>query len=156
METLTKSEKNEKIEVIRIPPHLTTETEELLPRLGELPLPVQLVFRALQHFADRAANGADVHVTCYDDNAYLRVATKKSVFLFEQTHENTYLLYFERQRGATEIIKRVLIRCDEETAKKIVKVLYSVFEDAVENGNIDIRPIVELFCIEAQQQPQPQ
>ena len=150
-ETLTKN-----IEVVRGTPHFVAETEEALSRLRELPLPVQVVLRALQHFADKASDSADIYITYYDSNTYLRVATKKSVFLFEQIHENTYLLYFERQRGATELIKKVLIHCDEETAKKIVKVLYSVFEDAVENGNIDVRPVVELFCIEAQQQPQPQ
>ena len=143
------SEITKNIEVVRCSPYLTAETEEALSRLRELPLPVQLVLRAMQHFASKALDGADVYIT-YDGN-YFEAMTKRSAFVFERISENTYVLHFERQRGSTELVKKVLIRCDEETAKRIVKVLYSTFTDAVENGNVDIRPVLELFGIEARQ-----
>ena len=143
METLTKNE-NYRIEVVKKTPHLSAETEEALSAVRELPLPVQIALRALQHFADKANDGADVYIT-YDSSAYFKVMTRRSVFVFEQLSENTYVLYFERQKRSTELIKKVFISCSEETAKRIAGALYSVFSDAVENSNVDIRPIIELF-----------
>jgi len=146
MEVETKNEKNEKIEVVRRTPHLSTETEELLQRLRELPLPVQIITRALQHFADKAFDSADIQVHYKKTEAFLKVSTKRSTLLFERLPASQYYqLYFERSCTGTLIIKKVVLSCSEETAMKFADTLREAFLVAVCDGIIDVRRVLEFF-----------
>jgi len=146
METLTKNEKNEKIEVVRGTPHFVAETEEALSRLRELPLPVQIVLRALQHFTDKANDGADVQVHYKETEAFFRVSTRKSTLLFERLPASRrYQLYFERHVAGALIVKKVTLECNEEIAMKFARALREAFLVALVEGIVDVRRVLEFF-----------
>jgi len=133
-----------KLEVVREAVRMTDETKELSSNIRALPVPLQIVLRALQHFANKANDGADVQVHYEETEAFLKVSTRKSTLLFEKVGRH-YQLYFERHVAGTLIIKKAVIECSEETAVKFASALRETFLIALHEGIVDVRPVLEFF-----------
>jgi hypothetical protein len=137
-----------KIDVVKETVRVTDETKNLLSNMNKLPTPVQIALRALQHFADKASDGADVQLHFSETEPFLKVATKRSTLLFEMLPASQrYQLYFERMKAGALIIKKVVIECDEETAIKFASALKEAFAVALYEGIIDVRRVLESFQI---------
>jgi len=133
-----------KLEVVREAVRMTDETKELLSNIRALPVPLQIVLRALQHFADKAFDSADVQVHYRETEAFLKVSTKKSTLLFEKVGQH-YQLYFERCIAGAWVIKKAVLECNEEVAMKFASALKETFLIALYEGIIDVRRVLEFF-----------
>jgi hypothetical protein len=129
-----------KWEIVTKTPHLA------IPNVDEIPLPAQIVFRALQHFASKAADGADV-VLKYDvegNKPFLECKTKNSWLTVEYI-DGVLLVKFVRKRGvagdAEEVkVKQVALRTALNTARDIIYHLSVVFVDAICNLYVHSTP----------------
>jgi len=141
------------VEVRREVPHLGEETTRLLARLGELPLHVQVILRALQHFADKAADGADVKIESDTIVPFFRASTRRSVFVFSKSNGGIgYSFLFRREKQGELWVKRAYIDCSSEQARTIVEKMKTLFTEAVVEGIININSeILEHFGVEVQQ-----
>ena len=135
-----------KLEVVREAVRMTDETKELLGNFKALPVPLQIIVRALQHFADKAFDSADVQVHYKETEVFFKVSTRKSTLLFERLPASQrYQLYFERSRAGALIIKKAVIECSEEVAMKFASALKETFLIALYEGIIDVRRVLEFF-----------
>jgi hypothetical protein len=137
-----------KLEVVKETAKVTDETKNLLNNMSKLPTPVQIVVRALQHFADKAFDSADVQLHFKETEPFLKVSTKRSTLLFERLPASQrYQLYFERMKAGALIVKKVVLECNEETAMKFASALREAFAMALYEGIIDVTRILESFQI---------
>jgi len=135
-----------KLEVVKEAVRMTDETKELLGNFKALPVPLQIIVRALQHFADKAFDSADVQVHYKETEVFFKVSTRKSTLLFERLPASQrYQLYFERSRAGALIIKKAVIECSEEVAMKFASALKETFLIALYEGIIDVRRVLEFF-----------
>jgi hypothetical protein len=118
----------------------TIHTE--IPDVAKMPLPAHVIFRAAEHFASKAADGADI-VLRYDyesDKPHLVCETKRSWLTIEYVGD-ILLIRFTRMRRKGELkIKKTAIRCDRETAKNLVYNIANVLTDAVVHSFIHSTP----------------
>jgi hypothetical protein len=137
-----------RLEVVKETARVTGETKNLLSDMRKLPTPIQIVVRALQHFADKAFNSADVQLHFKETEPFLKVATKRSTLLFERLPASQrYMLYFERMKAGALIVKKVVLECNEETAVKFASALKEAFAVAIYEGTVDVMRILESFQI---------
>ena len=123
----------------------TRTPHTFIPDISKMPLPAQIIFRAAQHFASKAADGADITLT-YDfdtDKPYLKCESRKSWFDMEYTGD-LLLIKFTRMRKVGDLkVKQIAIRCSLNIAKNIVAGTADVFIDAIgdlyvhSNPNLD-------------------
>jgi hypothetical protein len=136
------------VEVVKETARVTDETKNLLSNMSKLPTLVQIIVRALQHFADKAGDGADVQLHFKETEPFLKVATKRSTLLFERLPASQrYQLYFERMKAGALIVKKAVFECNEETAMKFASALKEAFAVALYEGIIDVRRVLEFFQI---------
>jgi hypothetical protein len=120
-------------EMVARGPHLA------IPDVSKMSLPAQILFRAAQHFASKAASGADV-VLKYDvenDKPFLECRTKSS-WLTVDYDGSVLSIRFVRRKGAVgkaeEVkVKQVALRTTPDTARDIVYHIALVFADAICN-----------------------
>jgi len=129
-----------KWEIVSKTPHLA------IPDVSEMPLPAQIVFRALQHFASKAADGADVVLkyAVEDGNPFLECRTKNSWLTVEYI-DDILSIKFVRRKGiagdAEEVrVKQIALRVAPNTARDIVYHLAVVFVDAICNLYVHSTP----------------
>ena len=124
-----------------------------IPDINKMPLPAQVIFRAMEHFASKAADGADVALK-YDyesDKPHLVCETKRSWLTIEYVGD-ILLIRFTSMRKRGELkIKKTAIRCDVDTAKNLVYNIANVLTDAVVHGFIHSTPDLDkIFSISYQ------
>jgi len=136
------------IKVVKESAKLVSETENLLSDVSKLPLPLQIVLRAIQHFTDKAFDSADIEMHYRETEAFFKISTRRSTLLFEKlpaSQTSRYQLYFERARAGTLLIKKVVIECSDEVAAKFAGALKETFSVALYEGIVDIRRVLEFF-----------
>jgi uncharacterized protein YuzE len=120
----------------------TRTPHTFIPDISKMPLPAQIIFRAAQHFASKAADGADITLT-YDfdtDKPYLKCETKKSWFDMEYLGD-VLLIKFTRMRKVGDLkVKQIAIRCSLDTAKNIVAGTADIFIDAISDLYVHSNP----------------
>jgi len=126
--------------------------------VSKMPLPAQIIFRAVMHFASKAANGADVllRYNHRGDTPYLDCMTKHSNFLIEYTLDGLVIKFVkekEKGEGAKEVrVKQCIIRTDLDVARNIIRSLSIIFEDAICDLYVHSSPeIDEIFNIQSSQ-----
>jgi hypothetical protein len=129
-----------KWEIVSRTPHLA------IPDISKMPLPAQVVFRALQHFASKAADGADVvlNYVVEDSKPFLECRTKSSWFVAEYTND-TLILRFVKRKGTAgdseEVrVKQTALRIAPNTARDIIYHLSIIFADAICNLYVHSTP----------------
>jgi hypothetical protein len=107
-----------------------------------MPLPAQIIFRAAQHFASKAADGADVSLK-YDfdiDKPYLKCETRHSWFDIEYLGD-VLLIKFTRMKKVGDLkVKQISIKCDLNTAKNIIAGTADVLIDAISDLYVHSNP----------------
>ena len=141
------------VEVRKEAPRLGEEAMRLIPRLGELPPHAQIIFRALQHFAEKASDSADVKLEWDTVIPFFRASTRRSVFVFSKSDGGIgYSFLFRREKQGELWVKRACIDCSSEQARTIVEKLKTLFTEAVVEGVINVNSeILEHFGVEVQQ-----
>ncbi|MCC6005829.1 MAG: hypothetical protein LM590_15925 [Thermofilum sp.] len=139
-------------EIVTRTPHVS------IPDVSKMPLPAQIIFRAVQHFASKAADGADVllRYNYHSDTPYLDCMTKHSHFLVEYTLDGLVIKFVkekEKGGGAKEVrVKQCIIRTDLDVARNIIRSLSIIFEDAICDLYVHSSPeIDEIFNIQSSQ-----
>jgi hypothetical protein len=110
--------------------------------VAKMPLPAQVIFRAAEHFASKAADGADVTLK-YDyesDKPHLMCETKRSWLTIEYVGDILLIRFTRMMRRGELKIKKTAIRCDVDTAKNLVYNIANVLTDAVVHSFIHSTP----------------
>jgi hypothetical protein len=118
----------------------TIHTE--IPDVARMPLPAQVIFRAAEHFASKAADGADV-VLRYDyesDKPHLVCETKRSSLAIDYVNGGLIIRFSRTIREREFKFKKAAIRCDVDTAKNLVYNIANVLTDAVVHSFIHSTP----------------
>jgi hypothetical protein len=113
-----------------------------IPDIAKMPLPAQVIFRAVECFASKAADGADVTLK-YDyesDKPHLMCETKRSWLTIEYVGDILLIRFTRMMRRGELKIKKTAIRCDRETAKNLVYNIANVLTDAVVHSFIHSTP----------------
>jgi hypothetical protein len=149
---MTEGERKAVWEVVTRTPHLA------IPDINKMPLPAQIIFRAVQHFANKAADGADVllRYNYHSNTPYLDCITKYSRFLIEYTLDGLVIKFVkekEKGEGAEEVrVKQCVIRTDLNVARNIIRSLSIIFADAICDLYVHSSPeIDEIFNIPSSQ-----
>ena len=134
-----------KWEIASRTPHLA------IPDVSKMPLPAQIVFRALQHFASKSADGADVVLkyTVEDGKPFLECRTKSSWFVAEYV-DDVLILRFVRRKGAAgdaeEVrVKQTALRVAPNTARDIIYHLSVIFVDAICDLYVHSTPDIDIL-----------
>jgi len=117
-----------------------------VPPTGKLPLPLQVLVRATQHFACKAADGADIHITWEPDaeEPFLRAWTRKGCLEVRwRKDDGTLTMIFTRSDGGCYFAKRAEVAADRNTAADIVVATAQMIITAVESLVIQVHPTLE-------------
>jgi len=116
------------------------------PPADKLPLPLQVLVRATQHFACKAADGADVNVL-WDPDAeepFLRAWTRKGCLEVRwRKDDGTLTMIFTRSDGGCYFAKRAEVAADRNTAADIVVAAAQMIITAVESLTVQVHPTLE-------------
>ena len=125
------------------------------PPADKLPLPLQVLIRATQHFACKAADGADIHVT-WDPDAeepFLRAWTKVGHLEVRWRKDDEMLtIIFTRSDDGHYFAKRAEVATDRNTAADIVVAAAQTIITAVETLTVQAHPTLErIFGVRARE-----
>jgi len=112
------------------------------PPIDKLPLPLQVVVRAAQHFAGKACDGADINLA-WDPDAeepYLSAWTKEGRLEVRWQKDGTLTFLFTRCAAGRYFAKRFDIETDKKTASSVVVAVAQMIITAVETLVVQIDP----------------
>jgi hypothetical protein len=134
------SEVESTIEVVR--PTVKMEVEP-----ASLPLPLQVIVRAVQGIANKVADGADLEVV--RSELAIEARTLKCKLTLEYDKESRVLkIAWDKYGKDRFFVKRASVRCDIETAKDIIHYVDLMICDAVDTLTVKIPDsLLEIFKI---------
>jgi len=116
------------------------------PPVEKLPLPLQVLVRATQHFACKAADGADVNVL-WDPDAeepHLQAWTKEGRLEVRWLKDNgTLTVIFIKSASGRYFIKRFDVETDRNIAADVVVATAQMIITAVEALTVQVHPTLE-------------
>ena len=116
------------------------------PPVEKLPLPLQVMVRATQHFACKAADGADIHVT-WDPDAeepILQAWTKVGHLEIRwRKDDETLTMIFTRSDDRHYFAKRFDVETDRNTAADVITAIVQMIITAVESLTVQVHPTLE-------------
>ena len=125
------------------------------PPADKLPLPLQVLVRATQHFACKAADGADVHITWEPDavEPFLQAWTRHGRLEVQWRKDGeTLTIIFTRSDDRHYFAKRFDVETDRNTAADIVVATAQMIITAVEALVIQVHPTLErIFGVRARE-----
>jgi hypothetical protein len=132
-----------------------------------MPLPMQILFRALQHFVARARRGADVIITCNTERLFFSVRARGALlYLGFSCCDDLGLpvvacegdLSYKREWGefaygkGEVLIKRARISMTKEKARRLLEDLKVIFYNAVDSWVVNrdefLRKLSQYFDVE--------
>jgi len=116
------------------------------PPINKLPLPLQVLVRATQHFASKAADGADVNLV-WDPDAeepLLQAWTKEGRLEVRWRKDaQTLTVIFVKSGSGRYFMKRFDVETDRNTAADVVTATAQMIIIAVESLVIQVHPTLE-------------
>ena len=116
------------------------------PPINKLPLPLQVLIRAAQHFASKAADGADVNLV-WDPDAeepFLQAWTRRGHLEIRWRKEDeTLTMIFTRSDSGRYFMKRFDVETDRNTAADVVAATAQMIITAVEALVVQVHPTLE-------------
>jgi hypothetical protein len=138
--------------------------------VSKMPLPMQILYRALQHFVARAARGADVIITCNTERLFFSVRARGALlYLGFSCCDDLGLpvvacegdLSYKREWGEFAygkgeiLVKRTKVSLTKERAKRLLEDLKVIFYNAIDSWVINrdefVRKLSQYFDAEAGQ-----
>jgi hypothetical protein len=118
------------------------------PPVDKLPLPLQVLARAAQHFACKAADGADINLSWEPDaeEPHLAAWTRKGRLEVRwRKDDETLTMIFVRNGNGRYFAKRFDIGTDKKTAADVVVATAQMIVTAVETLVVQVHPTLEEF-----------
>jgi len=117
-----------------------------VPPTGKLPLPLQVLVRATQHFACKAADGADIHITWEPDavEPFLQAWTRHGRLEVRWRKDGeTLTIIFTRSDDRHYFAKRFDVETDRNTAADVITAIVQMIITAVESLTVQVHPTLE-------------
>jgi len=116
------------------------------PPVEKLPLPLQVLVRATQQFACKAADGADINLV-WDPDAeepFLQAWTRRGHLEIRWRKEDeTLAMIFTRSDSGRYFAKRAEVATDKKTAADVVTATAQMIITAVEALVVQVHPTLE-------------
>jgi hypothetical protein len=120
------------------------------PALVDLPLPTQIVFRALLHIANKAASGSDVLVTWELGESPELVVRTNVGRLSVSWLDGVLAVDFTKRREGFFFKKRCEVEMEKEVAEKVIEILAETVILAVETLTVTLPSFLErVFAVNA-------
>jgi hypothetical protein len=120
--------------------------------VSKMPLPMQILYRALQHFVARARRGADIIITCNYDALFFSVSSRDALlYLGFSCSDDLGLpvvvcegsISYKREWGeflygkGEVLIKRAKVSMTKEKARRLLEDLKTIFYNAIDGWTIN-------------------
>jgi hypothetical protein len=124
------------------------------PPVSDLPLPLQVLLRATQHFAAKAADGADINLAWNPDPEapHLSAWTKEGRLDILWSDAGMSII-FTRSAPGRYFIKRTEVEADKKVTSEVVAAVAQMIITACEALVVQLHPSLErIFALPTEQQ----